>query len=131
MHVVVSNAMAVWLFTLAVSGWCCHSATVPDSPTPRAVAGCCEHCEPEEPSEHQPAPSRDSDTKCHGVCVYLPGTKAQVDTDDTAVPFDVAMLASTVGASHVTLAHSWAPMRNPSKSALPVRLHLLHQLLLI
>ncbi len=131
MHAFISNAMAAWLVILAVSGWC-HSTSdgVSDSSKPNVVA-CCKHCDHQTGKENQPAAPRQPRTDCHGVCIYLPVQESQVDSTPVLLPFDFAAIIPSLEGSQVAAALSWERSCDPMQSEPPLRLHLLHQIMLI
>jgi hypothetical protein len=131
MHAVLSSLTAALLFIHATFGCCWHHAHWCAQRSACIVAaepeGCCEHHRSSAPGE-QEKPC-DCNVECEGTCTYLPPEKMQieapwvvasVDLVATAPALAEALVVSTSGSDSGDIAHA-AP---------PLRLHLLHQLLL-
>jgi hypothetical protein len=130
MHALISSAMAVWLAVLSVTGWCCHSPSQSARNSPKAKpAACCKHCSHQSGEKGAPAP-RESQPKCHGVCIYLPVEKSHVDRSQHLAPFDFTLDQTSVGMQVSVDAFS-DEFRDPITAQPHLRLHLLHQIMLI
>ena len=72
----------------------------------------------------------DGHSQCQGVCTYLPVQKTQLDKSQLDVPMDFAAIVPATCdaqiAAEFCVAHSLDVPLEP-----PLRLHLLHQILLI
>jgi hypothetical protein len=135
MYAILSNAMAAWLLLLAVSGWCCHFPMDGTAkPSQSQPVACCKHCQRHR-CEHQsgqgnrPDAPRPSQSDCHGVCVYLPPQEMQVEL--ASMSWDAAAIVPVLGTSQLDTASSWERLCEPSGSEPPMRLHHLHQIMLI
>lgn len=132
MQAILKNVMASLLLLHAAFGCCLHCAhncagCENASPAGLVSTCCCSH--------HTQAPQQKTPCKCplecHRLCVYVPTHKASVDGSDL-LPF-FAFLASdgTEWNSQLAVALSWERTHEPLATEPSVRLHLLHQLLLI
>lgn len=134
MQVVLSNLMAAVLFIHAVLGCCrhpslaCASCNDPTAQASRAASCCKQHRSENGQGEQRQAPCK-CKVECRGVCTYLPPQKTQLDCQPALLPFDLLALnpASTAGPS----ALPWEVLRGSLALEPPLRLHLLHQILLI
>ena len=136
MHALFSNLMAAWLLTLAVSGWCCHRPFGCEGVQRNAasvthtIGSCCKCCN-SQTSAASTAPCNCRWGECQGVCTYLPPQRTQVDTQHVLLPFDFAAIISALGDAQVAVALSWERAYHPIRFEPSLRLHLLHQILLI
>lgn len=96
------------------------------------VAGeCCGHC------QQKPARPVDRDDpckcrlECHGVCLFLPGATTQLDAPSAGNSSDVPTILAPAVTSSIAAALRWERLCQRFKSEWPLRLHLLHQILLI
>jgi hypothetical protein len=135
MHAFLSGLLASALFVHAIYGCCWHHAQC--TPTcNHAIActttetECCDHSTA--PAEgNQPQPPCDDQRDCQGVCNYLPSHKTQLDSplDLAALDFPESLPANA-SAQLVAIRAAGEPC-DPRVFEPPLRLHLLHQLLLI
>jgi hypothetical protein len=136
MRKLLTTLLAGWLMAVTVGGWCCHlaNASVLAQPTDLATVSlarttCCDGCHiPSRGSE--PAPVDENHAACHGICKSLPEPKVE-PRDELVLRFDLAIVeVKSVGA------HAPSIFDGPGcfwtvACKLPLRLHLLHQILLI
>lgn len=135
MRAVFSSLMAAALLIHAVMGCCWHNAH--DRMCFNGAIGalaancdCCHHdregASPQSPSHN---PSHDK-SNCQGLCTYLPPQQTQVDTLESHVPVDFAAIVPATCDAQV--AAVFCTVRTHETAAEPpLRLHLLHQILLI
>jgi hypothetical protein len=132
-----SILMAGLLTIQAVSGWCWHPArdcagleasTAPAEWTVKCCDGDCKGAHDGEPSQ-SPCKCR---LECSGVCTFVPPEKTQVDANpQPANGFD-QLAVSTALADSQAVPTNWTQVFcGTSELQSPLRLHLLHQILLI
>lgn len=136
MQAVVSNLMASLLLIQPVTGWCWHA---PDdcangrcSTVLRVAAKCsCQdsRCKPCRHSDDSSAPCGKSE--CQGFCTYVASQETRIDMSTAAVSFNIAAILLTQAGHQLTSAIAWERACHFAISEPPLRLHLLHQLLLI
>ena len=127
MHAVLSKLMASLLLVQSLSGWCCHrpgSANLA-LPMSQVIAGCPHCCQPR-PAQPPAFPVKCQE--CFGVCTYVPPQKAQFDSPQLVVP---ANIVPAVVAADLSLASRNTQLGGPSELEPPLRLHLMHQILLV
>ena len=134
MRAVFSSLMTVWMAILTVSGWCCHSPFCAhlhgsSGPAARAVE-CCNDCCCPASQTGKPQPCRCC-TGCQGVCTYLPTQKVQLDGPGVVSTSDFAAVLSSQADSELPSASHWVRAYDPVRFQSSLRLHLLHQILLI
>lgn len=136
MQAVLSNLMASLLLIQAVTGWCWHApndcANCAHSTVHRVArtCSCRDQCKPCEHSEGSPAPGG-SKGKCHGFCTYVAAQETRIDMSQATVSFNMAAIVLTELDRQLTSAIAWERACHLAVSEPPLRLHLLHQLLLI
>jgi hypothetical protein len=81
-------------------------------------------------SSAPPAPC-DCKIECHGTCTYLPPEKSPVDSAADGPAFAQPVVALLDNSSTDLLSANWEWLTDPVESAQPLRIHLLHQVLLI
>jgi len=133
MRLLISNLLAVVLLFQALTGVCCYhvcncgkDALV--SKSEAAHAHCCHHGHKGHEQEQHQAPS--NHPHCLGFCTYVLPTKVQVDCPLLLSAFDssdTSLMLEQIAGSRTghfqKLEHSAVEP--------PLRLHLLHQILLI
>lgn len=133
----VSKLMAVLVLTQAVSGWCCHrpchcsEGDVAEASLTTAEVGdhedCCHH-------EHETlvlnASSHCQCHECQGFCTYLVGAKSHLVRSHMALGFDFVATNSDASLTQLSVERATGTSE-PIHLGPPVRLHLLHQSLLI
>jgi hypothetical protein len=125
MQLFASILMAVVLFIHAAFGCCWHHAHC----CPAADAICDRHC-----SHDHDEPNRQSgeeELECEGTCQYVMPEKVWLDGLGFASWIVLAAPPATFADRPVTGAAHCGEWRCPIDSGPPLRLHLLHQLLLI
>jgi hypothetical protein len=135
MRATIANLTAFLLIVHAMIG-CCHHHWQFDqeraAANPVATCSCCEHhCATQESADESPVPC-DGREECHGVCTYLPTQRVDLDVLAGGNDFDIATAIPT---------HSFSPAATSDMvtgsiftlddSPPPLRLNLLHQILLI
>ena len=133
MRVSVYSLMAVLLLANAVFGCCRHRmlACMLADGASTAVSkseGCCQQ-EQEEPRESQRPCG--CTVECYGACTYLPPERSDTDLADGVAPLDLVPLIHpllTTGCDGPARPSAALPATGYSP---PVRLHLLHQSLLV
>jgi hypothetical protein len=134
MRVIVSNLTAAMLLVHALVG-CCryyeHNCGRHDFATDcvSVIAACCDHCH-----GRNEAPTRPENCgfECQGVCTYLPPQKTFIDSPHSNIsrdflPLDPPLADNCLASASFLLeqSSSW------SRPELPLRLHLLHQIILV
>ena len=135
MQAFVSKLMAALLVAQAVSGWCCHRPChCLDGEFAEAMAAVedCDHarCYHDHDRVAFNAAPHCQCHECQGFCTYVTSAKSQVAR--SVSDFGSVLATATVDLSHpqLTLAEA-ARSGEPIQLEPPVRLHLLHQSLLI
>ena len=133
MRAAFSSLVSASLLIHAVLGCCWHHAHAGELLSSESVAGeprdCCHHGAA--PAEHpSPSPCNDG-PHCEGICTYLPAPKSLIDMSQFLALSDFAAILSV--ASDLPLSAMPAVERfvDPRGFKPPLRLHLLHQHLLI
>ena len=133
MHAILSNLMAVTLLVHALQGCCwqyAHGCVQCVKPVSKATA-CCKHHHAKCQQKQAPCVPCKCKLQCQGVCTYLPQQKTQFDRPQPAIQHDFAVVIPVLAGCKVVSEsvsgrnHAAGPLK------LPVRLHLLHQILLI
>jgi hypothetical protein len=137
MQAVFSNLMAGLLLIQALTGWCDRSPHACASRCPdatdlvQAEDGCCRHDACPVGEDRSPADSCPSKGECHGICTYVPSQETRIDTSQVVLPDSfMAVMSATLDAeiaSSLLLDALW----HSAISEPPIRLHLLHQIILI
>jgi hypothetical protein len=141
MRMIVSIVTAAMLLVHALVGCCCghHEsyAGICESTTQfeSLSCGCCHHdhvsCHDEHEHGRAPAPCK-CKLECKATCIFLPPEKSHLDDGQTNHCSDVvadARPAVTIQAT--TGCSSWGVMRLARAWEPPLRLHLLHQSILV
>ena len=137
MHAVLSSLVASSLLMHAVLGCCWHhghaSSCCDQSQSAQVAQNCCHHhddvgCD-DDHDEPAPTPCKGG-PHCHGVCNYLPVQKTQLDPVQLAAPLDFAVAVLHSSDAHFVAAHGFEHLYELDTGP-PLRLHLLHQILLI
>jgi hypothetical protein len=133
MRVVVSCIMAVLLLLQAVTGICCackcdcpHAASSIANPQP--THACC-HCRNEQ-SKHVPAHVPCKGSHCLGVCTYVQSSKVQIENVWHCAAIDSPDV-SAISLQLLTLHSNRCDELLVNVAEPPLRLHLLHQIILI
>jgi hypothetical protein len=135
MRTLVSNLTAVLLVIHAMIG-CCHHHWHHDdeSATPKRVACCCccDHHDPAHGTSEAPSQPCNGERECHGVCTYIATPRTSLDAATLGVDLDFAAVIPAHGGSPLSAASSlWSQLQGCDDAPPPLRLHLLHQILLI
>jgi hypothetical protein len=132
MRAAISILMSSLLLAQAVFGLCWHEvddcAHCPSRPA--ACANQCCDAPPTEPSSKQPTESPRGHLECRGCCTFLPTQSFQVDSQHH-IAVDFLADTATVLDGGLATPPSWTLLRASRNHAPPLRLYLLHQLLLI
>jgi hypothetical protein len=143
MRLLVSGLMAVLLLANAVFGCCRHSMLacgLPDrvsnkpgaSSTPESAdACCCHHGQDEQDEQSERHAPCECSLDCYGACTFLPTEKSETELADAVAPLDLVPLIDrllTAGYDGDAGPNAASPSTGYSP---PVRLHLLHQSLLV
>jgi hypothetical protein len=141
MRAIVCNLMAALLLMHALVGCCRHHQHVAASherveAAESSATACCHHghgcCGQEE--KQAPAPC-DCKLECKALCIYLPPEKCGVDAGDLSLSIDLAFNHHPEGGSAAIEAaaenSAWEYTRACVAPEPPVRLHLLHQIILV
>jgi hypothetical protein len=132
MHAILSSLTAVLLLVHAAFGCCWHHAhrctehgNVLAAAEP---AGCCQH-HGHEGSKPEPRPC-DCKLECGGSCVYLLPQKIRIEAPRSVVSLDLVAAALVLAEAQIVSAGESDVGRSSHGAAPPLRLHLMHQLLL-
>lgn len=128
-----SILMSVLLAVSAVSG-CCRSYALASAPASsvgqfaRQVPCCCKNpgCNRQHKSQ-SPAPCKASE--CRGICVYVSSQKTEIDSTQLVIPCD--FVAPALLSHNFVTTELWKSEGTRAHSEPPLRLHLLHQILVI
>ena len=133
MHSFVTNLTAAALLTHALVGCYGHhplSCLQCENVATVAASPCCHH-DHDAPAESQsPAEPCECLLTCHG-CVTLPPQKTQIDAAPIAATFDLAVVDQMADGQLFGAFSGWERREIHSAHQPPLRLHLLHQSLLI
>ena len=141
MHAFFANLMAGLLLIHALFGWCWHhghawtACLVPGCElvkvtlcTGHGHAGKDQTDEGNRGQHQRPSPVE----KCPSVCTFLPVGKTHTETLLLKAPFELgALYVLPAPVSADCLTGTWNGVTGPLEPQPPVRLHLLHQILLI
>jgi len=134
MHATFSGLMAAWMFVLAVSGWCCHPPSFcahAEQTVAVDTAECCKHHDSKHHTEDEPAAPCKDRTKCQGACIYLPTEKTEFDCNQVMASIHFLATDLPCEVSQVAVLFLWERTGDRGRLEPPLRLHLLHQVLLI
>lgn len=138
MHASLSNLTSILLIIHAMMG-CCHrhwhysDECVAESHSICAVANlCCEACCRSHTPGDQPSEPCNGARECQGICSYLPTQRTVIDapTCDESCDF-VAVNPTILNGPMANAAFDWERANTANESPPPLRLHLLHQIILI
>lgn len=134
MRAMLSSLMSLTLVFHAALGCCwhhdhrCEHDGEFDTQTCESDA-CCEHYEDQgDPAES--TPPCDCKLECHGICTYVAPQKVQLDVPLAVAPFDSIAIRSLVVDAHLALGLP-GDSADPAEFEPPLRLHLLHSIVLI
>lgn len=138
MQTFVSNLTAAMLLVHALVGCCRHHehrfvsrdrAECSDT----RVADCCHHDHAVSSHENErPIAPCDCKLECKALCVSLPPEKALIDAGQSVRCIDVMAMASDRGSLAASAARFFRDaMRVFNAPAPPLRLHLMHQIILV
>ena len=139
MHALISNLTAVLLIIHAMIG-CCHHHWHCDEECAAAAAitlcaapcQCCDQCCGSHDESEQPSQPCNGELECQGICTYLPTQKTVIDASPAVAAFDFAAVIPTLLDGRLAAAAlSWDRTHTHNDSPPALRLHLLHQILLI
>ena len=127
MPTVVSSLMSGLLLLQTVSGWC-YERTHTATPANAHSVHCCGHDECD--TRGKPKDPCESDEKCHGVCVFTAPSGPHLDLLQHSLAHCVWTVERPIDSefAHGTF-HD--PQANLAHLEPPLRLHLLHQILLV
>ena len=135
MRTLLPNLMAISLVVHAAVGCCWHHehgcAHGDNSNTPICKSTqCCEHDDC--PSHQGEAPEYPCHGKleCHGVCTYVAPQKIRLDSSLAVAPLASATLWLLFSDAQAAFGSAWNTA-DPAEFEPPLRLHLLHQIVLI
>ena len=142
MRALVSYCMATWLLAVTVCGWCCHAPFVcaaelanqtspPNSAALNDEHECaCHTCKPTPTGKRTPGTPCKCPHECLGLCKTLPKPRSTIEfklsVAALAIDAIVPLPIDSHGASFRSAGSSHLADCGP-----PLRLHLLHQLLLV
>jgi len=127
MHRLLSILTAALLFIHTVFGCCWHHAHHGEHDQSSATSGstlCCHHAEhsgDSEPCERH--------VECEGACIYVLPQKVAVEAPQE-LAVDLPVVLPSLACQQVESARTWEAGRFLHGSMPPLRIHLLHQVLL-
>ena len=127
MQAFVSSLTAALLFIHAVLGCCWHHAHHSTAVVSRA-AHCCHHHQHSNDSKRHEKPCQ-GEVECEGTCIYVVPQKVKIEAPQW-IAFDLLALLPSIADHQIVSARSCEVGWPPSDIALPLRTHLLHQVLL-
>jgi len=92
-------------------------------------AECCGQHDQSRPAEQLPKPC-DRPAKCEGACAFVLPQKVQLDASWSVASPDFVATLPVVAAAQIVWAHASGGGERLHRAAPPLRLHLMHQLLL-
>jgi hypothetical protein len=133
MRALLAGLTALVLFIHAASGCCWHHHHEGEAHggTPGTATAHCDHHRHGNEHHGQPHGPCKSGSKCQGVCTYLPVQRTQLNAPQLVVALDLVGDAAVAGCGAQRTSTSWARVCCPSDLRPPLRLHLLHQVLVI
>lgn len=133
MRAALSIMLAALLLAQATFGLCWHEVDGCANCSSRPAV-CSDQCgcdkEVDDQTSGQPTEPARGRLECRGFCTYLPTQTTEVDTQDQSTFDLVADIAALVDGK-LSSPPSWKHLGAAIDHAPPLRLHLLHQLLLI
>ena len=136
MHAVLYSSMAALLGIHAFFGCCWHHAHRCEQCPPSATQvaqqpKCCHHHQGTDEKQNGKKTPCKCFLECYGVCAFLPSQKVQLDSPELIVPLDSVAVLPAFSDMQLLAASPWEVSRGPTAVSPPLRLHLLHQILLI
>lgn len=131
MQALLTHITATVLFIHTIVGCCWHHAHLgPGSTTTTApLAGCCHH---HHEQDSQPRQSPDPcQSECEGSCQYIAPQKVCIDAPQGAQHLDYAATESAQTLARFPSLPTGGSLDSLHGAALPLRTHLMHQVLLI
>jgi hypothetical protein len=134
MQAFVSKLMVTLVLAQAVSGWCCHrpchclEGEAAEVSSETSACDCCHDDNHDVLALH--ATSHCQCHECLGFCTFVAGAKSQVVRPEAASGFDLAATTPRPATTRLGMEQG-AASGESNHLAPPVRLHLLHQSLLI
>jgi len=108
---------------------CCHLV---QSGNRAEARGCShDHDADDDHSAPHPSPPCKCQLECHSVCIALPPQKTVLDAAHDFTTFELAVINPSLPAGQAPTSADWERARVSVESGPPMRLHLLHQSLLI
>jgi hypothetical protein len=134
MRTAFSSLVSASLLIHALLGCCWHHAhagLLLGSGQTVAVesSGCCNHG-PAPSEDRTPGPCNDN-SRCEGICTYLPAPKSQVGMPQFLAPSDLASILPIASDAPLSTTLAVERFGDSCRFEPPLRLHLLHQHLLI
>lgn len=131
MQAFVANLTAAVLFIHSVFGCCWHHSHACDRITAVAMSQstkCCHHRHDESDSKQQEKPGK-CEVDCEGTCTYVVPEKVTIEAPQW-VAIDLLAVLPSLSERQIEAATSWEALLAQSDLAPPLRIHLLHQVLL-
>lgn len=128
MQAAIAHLTASLLLVQVLTGWCWRCAA--ESPACTAHAQAASHCHCNHESEDSSEAPADCPRECQGVCVYLTAGNVHLDLTLLDYAFTFGVVPADLSCSQVSAVH-WERAGDFTPLRAPLRLHLLHQLLLI
>jgi len=129
MQAFIASLTAAMLFIHTVCGCCWHHAHAREQgSTVAQAAKCCHHHQHDSDSQHRENPCK-CNIDCEGACTYVVPQKVQIEAPQW-VAIDLLAVVPSLADRQVEAAASWEAASSLPDLVLPLRTHLLHQVLL-
>jgi hypothetical protein len=135
MQALSNSLMAGLLLIQALTGLCCYHARAAACCETSAVAksdvpDCCQRKKQKTPPQKAPSVPCPR-CECMGFCTYVQSDKVELDFPQLVLPFDLLIPAQISADSQFNSPSFWIAATHPPAAGPPLRLHLLHQIILI
>lgn len=134
MHAILSHLLASILLVQALFGWCGRppykEVNCDTSAGTFSTKSCCNQCGTNAQGEHPVGPCK-CEFECQGVCTYVRPEKTLVDSSQWSLLALFLEVDPALAGSHSAFGSIGVRACHPLDSKPPLRLHLVHQVLLI
>jgi hypothetical protein len=136
MRALVPNLTAVLLVIHAMIGCCHHHWHGDDEVAAASISvshcSCCSHQRATHDASKVPGEPCNGERECHGVCSYIPTQRMQLGASAGGIDFRLAIVTPVHTSGRIAAAAERLDQLDAvDDSPPPLRLHLLHQILLI
>jgi hypothetical protein len=127
MQALVASLTAAVLFIHTVFGCCWHHAHFSAAVVAKPVH-CCHHHKHESDSKQQEKPCK-CNVECEGTCSYVVPGRVTVEAPQW-ITIDLVAVLPTLAGRQIEAASSWEALSSLPNWVLPLRTHLMHQVML-